>query len=82
MYESALMLRDIHNVDVEHVHAMYSSVSLSNRWNETYKNMLKSLLRSYERFINDSFSRHMFEINLRTSDGRGLCPRLGEAHDY
>ena len=68
MYVSALMLHDIDNVDVEHVHAKYSSVSLSSRWNERYQIMLKQLLKSYERFINNSFSRHMFEIRLRTSD--------------
>ena len=68
MYESELMLHDIHNVDVEHVHAMYSLVSLSSRWNERYQRMLKHLLKSYERFINDSFPRHMFEIRLDISD--------------
>ena len=67
MYESEMMLRDIHNHDVEHVHAMYSSVSLSSRWNERYQNILKYLLRSYARFINDSFYSHMFDINLRTN---------------
>ena len=55
MYESALMLHDIHNVDVEHVHAMYSLVSLNSRWNERYQRMLEYLLKSYERFINNSF---------------------------
>ena len=68
MYESELMLHDTHNVDVEHVHAMYSLVSLSSRWNERYQHFLEYLLRSYERFINNSFPRHMFEIRLDISD--------------
>ena len=68
VYEGALMMHDINNVDVEHVHAMYSSVSLSSRWNERYQSMLKHLLKSYERFINNSFPRHMFEIRLDISD--------------
>ena len=68
MYESELMLHDIHNVDVEHVHAMYSLVSLNSRWNERYQRMLEYLLKSYERFINNSFPRHMFEIRLDISD--------------